>query len=190
MLQLYMETGYIEGRISSWHRLKRIIALVLCFKKRLLNCIMKDRSSKEKYYINYHCGTLLNIEAIKLAEMEIIKSLQRRNFGEEIVSLEMKRLLKSSSGILKLDPFMDNEGVFRVGGRIERSALAIEIQHPVLLPKCCRIAELIVRWCHEKVAHGGRGLTIKQIRSSGFWVTRCNYLVRSIMSKCVRCKQL
>ena len=43
---------------------------------------------------------------------------------------------------------------------------------------------------HERVAHEGRGMTINQIRSSGFWVTRCNSLVRSIISKCVRCKQL
>ena len=108
--------GYIEGRMSSWHRLKRIIVLVLCFKKRLLNCIIKDRSSKEKYYTNNHCSPPLDIEAIRLAEMEIIKSVQRRHFGEEIISLEMKRPLKSSSSILKLDPFMDSEEVRRVGG--------------------------------------------------------------------------
>ena len=182
--------GYIVGRIFSWHRLKRIIAVVLCFKKRLLNCIVKDRYSKQKYHTNNHCSTPLDIEAIRLAEMEIIKSVQRRHFGEEIISLEMQRPLKSSSSILKLDPFMDSEGVLRVGGQIQRSTVAIEIQHLVLLPKCCRIAELIVRWCHENVAHGHRGMTINQIRSSGFWVTRCNSFVRSIISKCVQCKQL
>ena len=31
---------------------------------------------------------------------------------------------------------------------------------------------------------------MNQIRSSGFWVTRCNSLVRCIILKCVRCKQL
>ena len=170
--------------------MKRTIALVLCFKKRLLNCIIKDISSKEKCHTNNHCNTPLDIEAIRLADMEIIKSVQRRHFGEEIISLEMKRSLKSSSSMLKLDPFIDSEGVLRVGGRIQRSALAIEIQNRVLLPKSCRIAELIVRWCHKRVAHGVRGMTINQIRSSGFWVTRCNSLVRSIISKCVRCKQL
>ena len=117
--------------------------------------------------------------------MEIIKSVQGRHFGEEIISLEMKRPLKSSSSTLKLDPIMDSEEALQVGGRIQRSALAIEIQHPVLLPKSCRIAELTGCWCHEKVADGGRGMTINQIRSSGFWVTKCNSLVRSIISKCV-----
>ena len=45
-------------------------------------------------------------------------------------------------------------------------------------------------WCHEQVAHAGRGMTMNQIKSSVFWVTRCNSLVRSIILKCVRCKQL
>ena len=31
---------------------------------------------------------------------------------------------------------------------------------------------------------------MNQIRSSGFWVTRCNSLVRCIILKCVRCKRL
>ena len=31
---------------------------------------------------------------------------------------------------------------------------------------------------------------MNQIRSSGFWVTRCNSLVRCIILKCVRCKKL
>ena len=98
--------------------------------------------------------------------------------------------MKSCSSIVKLDPFIDDEGILRVGGRIKRSAVASEMQHPVLLPKSCRIAELVVRWCHEQVAHAGRGMTMNQIRSSGFWVTRCNSLVRCIILKCVRCKQL
>ena len=90
---------------------------------------------------------------------------------------------------MTLDPFID-EGILRVGGRIKRSAVASEMQHPTLLPKSCRIAELVVCWCHEQVAHAGQGITMNQIRSSGFWVTRCNSLVRCTILKFVRCKQL
>ena len=91
---------------------------------------------------------------------------------------------------MTLDPFIDDEGILRVGGRIKRSAVASEMQHLALLPKSCRIVELVVCWCHEQVAQAGRGITMKQIRSSGFWVTRCNFLVRCIILKFVRCKQL
>ena len=63
--------GYIEGRMSSWHRLKRIIVLVLCFQNRLLNCIIKDRSTKEKYHTNNHWSTPLDIEAIRLTKWRL-----------------------------------------------------------------------------------------------------------------------
>ena len=46
------------------------------------------------------------------------------------------------------DQFIDDEAILRVGRKIKRSAVANEMQHPVLLPKSCRIAELVVRWCH------------------------------------------
>ena len=55
----------------------------------------------------------------------------------------------------------------------------------MLLPKSYKIAELLVHWCHEQVAHTGQGVTMNQLRSS-----RCNSLVRYIILKCLRCKQL
>ena len=178
----------LEERISSWPRLKRIVALVLCFKKKALDCIRGKSSTKELDHTRQH-SVPLDLEGIKMAE-DVIRSVQRRHFGEELISLGKGKCLKSCSSIVKLDPFIDDEGILRVGGRIKRSAVAIEMQHLVVLPKSSRIAELVVRWCHGQVAHAGQGMAMNQIRSSGFWVTRCKSLVRYIILKCVRCKQL
>ena len=90
-----------------------------------------------------------------MLEKEIIRSFQRRYCKEELISLGKQKCLKSCSNIVKLDPFIDDNGILRVGEKIHGSVLANEIQHPVLLPKSCRIAELIVRWCNEQVAHAG-----------------------------------
>ena len=90
-----------------------------------------------------------------MAEKEIIRSVQRRHFGEELISLAKGQCFKSCSSMVKLDSFIDGEGILRVGGRIQRSALANEKQHPVLLPKSNRIADLVLHWCHEQVAHAG-----------------------------------
>ena len=78
----------------------------------------------------------------------------------------------------------------RVDGRIWKSLVQQESQHPMLLPKDCKITNLIVSWCHDQVAHAGRGITINQVRMSGFWVIGLNIIVRSMISTCVRCKQL
>ena len=152
----------LEERISSWPRLKRIIGLVLCFKKKLLDCIRGNRSAKELDHTKQH-SVPLDLQGIKMAKKEIIRSVQRRHFEEVSISQGKGKCLKSCSSIVKLDPFIDDERILRDGGRIQRSALANEMEHLVLLSKSCRTAELVVRWCHEQVAHAGRGMTMNQM---------------------------
>ena len=54
----------------------------------------------------------LNVELLREAESEIIKAAQRFAFPEEVASLESLsgKVLKSSSPVRKLDPFLDNDG--------------------------------------------------------------------------------
>ena len=65
----------LEERISSWPRLKRIIDLVLCFKQKLFDCIRENRSAKELDHAKQH-SVLLDLEGIKMAENEMIRSSQ------------------------------------------------------------------------------------------------------------------
>ena len=60
----------------------------------------------------------------------------------------------------------------------------------MLLARNSEIAVIIIRWCHEKVARSGRGITMNYIRSSGFWIINCNAAVRSHILKCVTCRHL
>ena len=85
---------------------------------------------------------------------------------------------------------MDIEEIMRVGGRICKSALEKNIQHPILILRYCKITQLMIEWFHNQVAHAGRGITINAVRTSGHWLINCNAEVRSTISKCVRCKIL
>ena len=46
----------LEERISSCPKLKRIIGLVLCFKKKLLDCIRGTMSAKELNHTKQYCS--------------------------------------------------------------------------------------------------------------------------------------
>ena len=92
----------------------------------------------------------MKLEGIKVAEKEIIRFVHRRHFGEELIPLRKRKPLKPCN-IIKLDPFNEDEYILRIYGRIQRSTLTNEIQHPVFLPKCCRIAALVVHSWHELV---------------------------------------
>ena len=93
-----------------------------------------------------------------------------------------------TSSIHQLDPFLDKDGVLRMGGRLVKSNLSLK--HPVLVPKYCNISQLIIRYYHEKTAHSGRGMTINEIRNAGYWIINCNSAVKSLIAKCVICRHL
>ena len=65
-----------------------------------------------------------------------------------------------------------------------KSNLSHELEHPVLVPKYCAISQLIIRYYPEKTAHSGRGLTINEIRNTGYWIINCNSVVKSLSAKC------
>ena len=110
---------------------------------------------------------LVSLEDIQSAEREIIKSVQEGYFKDDIKALKKKQRLKARSCIVRLDAFMDSIGLLRVGGRIHKSVLEKNIEHPVLIPRYCRITQLVTEWCHNQVAHAGRGMTINALRTSG-----------------------
>ena len=79
----------------------------------------------------------------------------------------------------------------QVGGRLSRSKLTSNEAHPVVLPKTSNITEaLVVIWSHETIDHGGRGLTLNNLKKNGIWVLSANPVVRRITHKCVMCRKL
>ena len=64
------------------------------------------------------------------------------------------------------------------------------IKFPVVLPKKSHITDLIIKHCHNQVEHQGRGTTLNEIRSRGFWVIGGSTAVAKCISNCVTCRKL
>ncbi|XP_041457508.1 uncharacterized protein LOC121409664 [Lytechinus variegatus] len=90
--------------------------------------------------------------------------------------------------ILKLDPFLDEDGVYRVGGRLDRAPLSYDLRHPYLLPKKCHISYLLVRDSHVHAVHGGYLRTATEVRKK-FWIIGDISLARHVVRNCVTCKR-
>ena len=76
------------------------------------------------------------------AEMLILKEVQRTAFEDEITRLSRKegnRKLVKNSPLLKLDPFLDDTGLLRVSGRLEKSSLPFEVKHPIIFPRSSHV---------------------------------------------------
>ena len=63
--------------------------------------------------------------------------------------------IKKSCQIDNLDPYIDEDGIIRVGGRLDKSNLKNKCKHPIVLPKGSLISKLIIGWCHKKLATKG-----------------------------------
>ena len=122
----------------------------------------------------------INIDDLEMAEKCFICFCQRKIFPEEMTRLEMAPSgVKRSSPLYKLDPVME-DGILRVGGRLDRSAMPQQSKHPIILSKNMHISSLILRQIHENVGHNGRNHVLSQLRQK-YWITGANAAVRKII---------
>ncbi|XP_018400775.1 PREDICTED: uncharacterized protein LOC108778168 [Cyphomyrmex costatus] len=80
------------------------------------------------------------------------KVVQQLSFPEEYKALSSNKSLSTSSGILTLNPFLD-DGLIKVGGRLRHSNLTQDARHPVLLPKNHELSRRIITQAHVKPVH-------------------------------------
>ena len=101
---------------------------------------------------------------IQKAQEKIFFLVQAESFANEIKQLKSeKKMVPESSSISQLDPFLDNRGILQVGGRLRKSNLTGEENHPVILPKKCAVSNMIIQWSHHSIAHGARGMTFNHL---------------------------
>lgn len=76
----------------------------------------------------------------------LIKPIQVSQLEQDYICLRQERELNSKSNLLCFSPFMDQEGLVRVGGRLKKSSFSFNKRYLILLPKH-HFTELIQR--HE-----------------------------------------
>jgi hypothetical protein len=87
-----------------------------------------------------------------------------------------------------LSPFTDEEGVVRVGGRVERASVSFETKHPALLPRKHWISYLIT--CHvHRCGHTGVATTVAKIKRK-YWILKAHTLAKTVKFRCVLCRKL
>lgn len=83
------------------------------------------------------------------------------------------------SNLVRLDLLLDQNGILRVGGRLNRSSLAFEEKHPILLPTKHYLSQLIM----VPFTHG-------TLRPTEFWVINGHREISRIINACITCKKL
>ncbi|CDW60337.1 hypothetical protein TTRE_0000870501 [Trichuris trichiura] len=88
---------------------------------------------------------------------------EMRNYG--LISVEeLLQAERHSSELLMLDPYLDEDGLLRVGGRLEPGSIQEAAKHQILLPHNHAVVDLLVRRCHERQLHAGVQHTLAILR--------------------------
>ena len=89
---------------------------------------------------------------------------------------------------MSLTPFLDDEGVLRLGGRLSRAKLPYDVLHPPILPGKHPLARMIIRAFHESMHHMGTEFVLAHVRQH-FWITFGREAVKRIRNECVPCRR-
>ena len=97
--------------------------------------------------------------------------------------------VSQKSIIFYLRPYWDKEGLICVGGRLEKSALAVRQKHPVILHRTDNLPKLICTQLHVDNFHVGPTALLALI-SLQFHIIGVKHLAKSVSRACVRCRKV
>ncbi|GFS59684.1 integrase catalytic domain-containing protein [Trichonephila inaurata madagascariensis] len=117
-----------------------------------------------------------------------LKCVQSEFYSAEILALKQNEQLRSSSEIKSLVPYLDENNLLRLTGRLLEADLCFGEKHPVILPRRCKFTELLVIREHERIGHCGVSATLIQLRKK-YWIPKGRQLVKTMIRICLICKR-
>lgn len=165
---------------SSWNHLLRTAAYVLRFAKLVRGQRLKT-------------VPLLSRE-LRAAANHLYRQAQEDAYYEERISLSCpdeltgKRILPKTNVLFKLEPYLDDDGVMRMRGRITAcECLDESAKHPIILPRDHPVTSLVILQIHEDYHHQSHQTVINEVRRK-FYIPRLRAAYAKVRSKCQLCK--
>ncbi|XP_058816123.1 uncharacterized protein LOC131679408 [Topomyia yanbarensis] len=164
-------------RRSSFSLIIRTLAWVNRFIYNLRS-IVADRRSLE----------LVPIE-LRHAKSQLILAVQHSVYAPELELLWKDKSLRFKHVLSFLHTFLEDQGIMRLGGRLQNSSLPNDMKHPVILPHNHEATVLLVRELHLRNFHAGPSLLTSTIYQQ-YWIVGCQTVVRKVVQGCTRCVRL
>lgn len=184
---------------SSFTKLIRIVAFMFRFVHNIRN-----KSNKQLSH--------LNVTEMKEAHDFIIRVIQLNSFPKEIIEIQStltntkltqtnlthnnrndtslpthhKMYTYKPSPLRKLNPFLEDTLILRVGGRIQHANIPFQHAHPIILPSNNHLTSLVIQYHHLKLLHSGIQNTLANIRLK-YWPINGRNEVKKVIHSCTRC---
>jgi hypothetical protein len=165
-------------RYSSYSKLLNVISYIYRFVNRSRKLVKNFESN------------VITVSEHEFVFRTIVKLSQRNQFERELIRLTEKREVKRSSSLHSLSPFLDNNGIIRVGGRLKNTDLPFDKKHPIILSAKCPFVRLYLTYLHEKYFHCNKGVILTYVVNRFWIIGGCANLVKRIIRECVLCTRL
>lgn len=164
------------NRYSTLNKIERTFAYV----KRFVHNLKNPKSKLSGH---------LSVKELKDSYHYLCTVAQRESFPEEYKLLSKGISLNHKSKLLSMSPFVDDNNLIRVGGRIDSSKYAYETKHPIVLDSSHHLTKLLFEREHLRNFHAGPQLLLASVRQS-VWPINGRRLARQVLHRCVRCRRV
>ena len=132
----------------------------------------------------------LSLDEREAAEHWLLKQSQRRSFPKDYHSLYQKGTIAPTSKLRLLTPSMTpEEGLIRVGGRLNHTTLSLSQQHPIIVDAKDVLIQQMFYHLHKKLCHCGPTLLLCHT-SKEVYVIGARRLSRRVCSRCPICRRV
>ncbi|GFX98583.1 integrase catalytic domain-containing protein [Trichonephila clavipes] len=115
---------------------------------RIFSCVLRFGNNVNKRKLTL--SGPLSVTDIDQAETKLIRMVREQVFLAEIKSLQSKGVVSPNSKRRNFNPFIDSDGLLRVGGRLSNSDLRYVNKHPAILPGNHSLTVQIIAHFHRK----------------------------------------
>lgn len=106
----------------------------------------------------------LSVPEIQAATKCILKITQSVEFPRELSDLRTNKQVNRKSRLLSLNPFIDDDGLIRVGGRLKHAPIENDTKYPIIVSPKCHVTILIICHEHQRLFHAGTQATLSSSR--------------------------
>lgn len=160
---------------SNWFKIRCRIAYMLRLKDQFRKKVFKKGR--------------LSLEELQVAEVAIWRYLQQTQLAEVLKTLASNKALGRNHTLSKLNPFIDKDGIIRVGGRLKNASVPDDAKYPIILPKSPLVVRLLCEDVHRKLGHLGRECMMAQLRQT-VYIIGGTMLIKDVLRKCIICRKL
>ena len=163
----------VSSYITSFSNLRRLLRVTAW----CCRWLRKHQGARKPYLFSHE---------LQEAQRRLVRLEQKGFFAPELSCHRAKRPIPSKSRVLRLNPILDEDGILRVGGRLQHSLLPYSHKHPIILPDDSHLASLWIDDAHRRCLHGGTQLTLSTMRQH-CWILRGRPLVKTHIHRCPTC---